>query len=102
SATWEEELQLSRIEPEIEEPSVVVCNTPVILTRPITVYLKLNNNELTSLAGLSDSLTAVMIKHTERLQILDLSFNRLTRVDEEILEYPNLQAIYLHGNRIDK
>ncbi|KAF4707268.1 hypothetical protein FOZ62_022801, partial [Perkinsus olseni] len=99
----EGEVPLPGIEPEVEEPPpVVVCDTPVILTRPMTVYLKLNNNSIESLAGFSESLTSVMVKHTERLQILDLSFNCLTRVDADILEYPNLQALYLHGNCIEK
>ncbi|KAF4705552.1 hypothetical protein FOZ62_006771, partial [Perkinsus olseni] len=74
----EGEVPLPGIEPEVEEPPpVVVCDTPVILTRPMTVYLKLNNNSIESLAGFSESLTSVMVKHTERLQILDLSFNCL-------------------------
>ncbi|KAF4654045.1 hypothetical protein FOZ61_008504 [Perkinsus olseni] len=98
----EGEVPLPGIEPEVKEPPpVVVCDTPVILTKPMTVYLKLNNNSISSLAGFSESLTSVMVKHTERLQILDLSFNSLTKVDADILEYPNLQALYLHGNCID-
>lgn len=35
-----------------------------------------------------------------RLEWLDLSYNYLTKIENEILEFPNLKTLYLHGNYI--
>jgi Leucine-rich repeat (LRR) protein len=36
----------------------------------------------------------------ERLEWLDLSYNYMEKVDPEILMFPNLKTLYLHGNYI--
>eukprot|EP00439_Symbiodinium_sp_Y106_P028927 s2794_g3.t1 len=38
----------------------------------------------------------------QNLQWLDVSFNHLTAVDPEILQFPNMKALYLHGNNLSK
>ena len=35
-----------------------------------------------------------------RLEWLDLSYNYLVKIEPEILEFPNLKTLYLHGNFI--
>jgi Leucine-rich repeat (LRR) protein len=35
-----------------------------------------------------------------RLEWLDLSYNFLVKIEPEILEFPNLKTLYLHGNFI--
>ena len=34
------------------------------------------------------------------MTLLDLSFNQLTTIDDVILRYPKLSALYLHANKI--
>ena len=38
--------------------------------------------------------------HPERLQSLNLSHNYLEKIDSELLNFPNLKCLYLHGNYI--
>ncbi|KAF4663260.1 hypothetical protein FOL47_005835 [Perkinsus chesapeaki] len=79
------------VEEEFEEAApTVVCDTPVFLTRPITVYLKLNNNTLKSLAGFSSALEAVMVSFRERLS----SFVKLQRL-------PKLRSLTANGNPVE-
>jgi Leucine-rich repeat (LRR) protein len=59
----------------------------------------LNNNDIRSLTGLSGILDNVMY-FPDRLQSLNLSHNYLERVDTELLNFPNLKCLYLHGNYI--
>ena len=70
--------------------------------KKVTVYctsLFLQNNELRTVTNLRPILNFVMW-YPERLEWLDLSYNYLERVDPEILEFPNLKSLYLHGNYI--
>ncbi len=41
----------------------------------------------------------VMWNH-QNLQWLDLSYNYLTEIEDEILEFKQLKVLYLHGNYI--
>lgn len=63
--------------------------------------LMLNNNELRDLNKLHSTLTFVL-PHSDpsRLQWLNLSYNYLTKIDHEILKFPNLKTLQLHGNYI--
>lgn len=65
-----------------------------------TVAVKLNNNQIESLSDLPQALESVMYDPVGRLQWLDLSFNWLTTIDPAICRYPQMKALYLHGNRI--
>ncbi|KNE60253.1 hypothetical protein AMAG_05665 [Allomyces macrogynus ATCC 38327] len=68
----------------------------------VRVALKLGNNQLAKLDATQFPalLRRVGIEPT-RLKWLDLSFNRLTAVDEAIALCPNLTHLYLHANAID-
>jgi hypothetical protein len=61
--------------------------------------LLLNNNELRSIDKLYSTLELVM-NFPSKLKFLDLSFNYLTTIDSEILNFMELKTLYLHGNYI--
>lgn len=68
----------------------------------VSVYctsIFLNNNEIRSVLGLRSVLDSVMWDPS-RLEWLDISYNYLERIEMEILEFPNLKTLYLHGNYI--
>jgi len=68
--------------------------------------LFLQNNQIRKLAGdteidgLFNVLTDVMWKSPVNLTWIDLSYNYLVTIDEEILKFPNLQNLYLQYNYI--
>ncbi|KAJ3351010.1 Leucine-rich repeat-containing protein 51 [Allomyces javanicus] len=68
----------------------------------VRVALKLGNNQLTKLdvTQFPALLRRVGIEPS-RLKWLDLSFNRLTAIDEAIALCPNVTHLYLHANAID-
>lgn len=59
----------------------------------------LNNNEVRTIFGLRSVLDSVMWEPS-KLEWLDLSYNYLERIEMEVLEFPNLKTLYLHGNYI--
>lgn len=63
--------------------------------------LLLSNNELRSFAGLREVLRGVL-PHGEpnRLVWINLSFNFLTKIDADILNFPSLKQLNMHGNFI--
>ena len=61
--------------------------------------LRLNNNQIESLAGAPKALDSLLVDPTA-LAWLDISFNALTLIDSEVLQFPNLKVLYLHGNAI--
>ncbi|KAL8582235.1 hypothetical protein ACOMHN_036992 [Nucella lapillus] len=61
--------------------------------------LRLNNNQLTDIQTLPAFVKKTFI-HPDKLAWIDLSFNALTIVDAVLLEFQNLQILYLHGNKI--
>jgi Leucine-rich repeat (LRR) protein len=68
----------------------------------VSVYctsIFLNNNEIRSVLGLRSILDSVMWEPS-KLEWLDISYNYLERIEMEILEFPNLKTLYLHGNYI--
>mmetsp|Transcript_41216 Transcript_41216/g.30299 ORF Transcript_41216/g.30299 Transcript_41216/m.30299 type:complete len:192 (-) Transcript_41216:29-604(-) len=70
--------------------------------KQVVVYctsLFLNNNELRSIKGLSEVLQSVMW-YPERLEWLDLSYCLLDKVEMELVNFPMLKTLYLHGNYI--
>ena len=65
----------------------------------ICTSIFLNNNELRTVVGLRTTLDFVMW-NPANLEWLDLSYNYLEKIEPEILQFPNLKALYLHGNYI--
>jgi Leucine-rich repeat (LRR) protein len=65
----------------------------------VCTALFLNNNEIRTLKALPDTLQYVMYR-PENLEWLDLSYNYLQTIDKELLDFPNLKTLYLHGNYI--
>ncbi len=62
--------------------------------------LLLNNNELRTLSGMFHTLDTYVMRAPRNLLWLNLSYNYLTKIDVEILEFPNLKSLQLHGNYI--
>jgi len=71
-----------------------------VLIKKVSTSVKLNNNLLENLQNLPEAMDAILKSPFERLEWLDLSFNFLTTVEPVLLKYPNLKAIYMHGNKI--
>ena len=67
--------------------------------RFLTSSLWLSNNSLPSTTRLGD-LTLRFLERPAELRWLDLAYNRLRTVDDEILGYERLTILYLHGNDI--
>lgn len=61
--------------------------------------LLLNNNEIRTITSLLPTLSVVM-NVPAKLKWLDLSFNYLTKLEPDILDFPELKTLYLHGNYI--
>jgi Leucine-rich repeat (LRR) protein len=68
--------------------------------KPVMTSVRLCYNELTSLDNLAEHLSHIMDDPRSNLQWLDVSFNQLTRIDSVLLQFPNLQCLYMHGNKI--
>lgn len=60
----------------------------------------LNNNEIRDLNLFSETLSTYVLHEPERLQWLNLSYNYLVKIDAEILKFPQLKSLQLHGNFI--
>jgi len=61
--------------------------------------IRLSNNSLVDTRGLYQ-LALDLVECPEDIAWLDLSFNHIQEVTDDILEFPNLKMIYLHGNKI--
>lgn len=61
--------------------------------------VKLNNNLFESWEGFADAIEHV-ISEKDCLDMLDLSFNKLSTIDDTITRYQTLGGLYLHGNKI--
>ena len=72
-----------------------------ILVKKTTTALFLQNNEIRTVVGLPQVLTEVMICDPyANLLWLDLSYNYLEAIEEDLLQLQNLQTLYMHGNYI--
>ena len=69
----------------------------VVPTKTLTLFLQ--NNELRSLVGMAETLEIVMW-NSKNLLWLDISYNYLTTIDDDLLDFPELKTLYLHGNYI--
>ena len=65
----------------------------------ICTSLFLNNNEVRTLCNLRTTLDFVMW-NPQNLEWLDISYNYLDKIEPEILQFPCLKTLYLHGNYI--
>jgi trimethylamine:corrinoid methyltransferase-like protein len=65
--------------------------------------VKLCNNWLTSIGGLAPALAPfLLMQQATSLQWLDLSCNRLAKIDAAAIDaLPNIGILYLHANRLD-
>jgi len=68
--------------------------------RKVTMAVKLNNNSIDSIADLPQALEFVMDNPLQNLQWIDLSFNQLSTIQPELLDFKQMKALYLHGNHI--
>ena len=64
----------------------------------ITSGLRFCHNNLASVEGLVNVLP-LMVRSWDRIQMVDLSFNHLTRVPDELFVLP-LVALHLHSNSL--
>mmetsp|Transcript_32792 Transcript_32792/g.85819 ORF Transcript_32792/g.85819 Transcript_32792/m.85819 type:complete len:218 (-) Transcript_32792:257-910(-) len=79
----------------LEKPKRTHVDPP----REVTQVLKLNNNRISTMAGI-DSVLPKLVHDPFRLTMLDLSFNQLERVEKVLLQFENLGVLYMHGNQI--
>lgn len=63
--------------------------------------IRLANNNLVDTTGLYQMALDV-VEFPEDIAWLDLSFNEISDVSDDILEFPALKMIYLHGNKIKR
>ena len=61
--------------------------------------IRLANNNLVDTKGLY-KMALDVVEYPEDIAWLDLSFNDISSVSDDILEFPALKMIYLHGNKI--
>ena len=80
-----------------DETKVEAKKKLVVPKKTHTLFLQ--NNELRSLVGLEATLEAVMWD-SKNLMWLDLSYNFLTTIDDELTNFKELKTLYLHGNYI--
>ncbi|XP_011502064.1 PREDICTED: leucine-rich repeat-containing protein 51-like [Ceratosolen solmsi marchali] len=67
--------------------------------RFLTSSMWLSNNSLTTLSRLGDLANKFLEKPSD-LRWLDLAYNKICGVDEDLLKFQNLTILYLHGNEI--
>jgi|TARA_B110000090_G_scaffold147787_1_gene162191 Leucine-rich repeat (LRR) protein len=65
----------------------------------VTTSVKCNNNSFSDWVGFTEAIDSCLSEPGEA-EFLDLSFNALTTVDEQIGKYTGLTTLYLHGNQI--
>eukprot|EP00240_Pyramimonas_obovata_P014670 CAMPEP_0118922436 /NCGR_PEP_ID=MMETSP1169-20130426/1360_1 /TAXON_ID=36882 /ORGANISM="Pyramimonas obovata, Strain CCMP722" /LENGTH=199 /DNA_ID=CAMNT_0006863301 /DNA_START=161 /DNA_END=760 /DNA_ORIENTATION=+ len=63
--------------------------------------LLVGNNFIATLAPLCKIVDSFFFSR-EKLQWLDVSNNKLTKIEPAILDFPNLIILYMHGNEIER
>ncbi|XP_016098027.1 leucine-rich repeat-containing protein 51 isoform X1 [Sinocyclocheilus grahami] len=95
---------------ELNTVSDMLSDEPNPGTRPLkrdseqkilSATLRLNNNFLSDLTGLMDTLSTLYAEPT-RLAWLDISFNEFQHIHPVLTQLKELRLLYLHGNRICK
>ena len=82
---------------KVEETKTETKKKIMVQKRTQTLFLQ--NNEIRSVAGLPQVMEDVMY-HSRGLIWLDLSYNYLETIEADLLEFPELKTLYLHGNYI--
>ena len=59
----------------------------------------LDHNSIKSTAKLKNFANSILVS-SDNLSWLDLSFNALSDIEDDITEFPNLKILYIHGNNI--
>ena len=70
-----------------------------IIVKKQTQSLFLQNNEIRSVEKLPEVLLDVMY-NSQNLIWLDLSYNYLETIESDLLQFPQLKTLYMHGNYI--
>ncbi|KAJ3043713.1 Leucine-rich repeat-containing protein 51 [Rhizophlyctis rosea] len=65
----------------------------------VITALRLANNQLQSVANLVPALSRIA-PQLEWIGWIDLSFNKLTRIEDSLLSFPSLTTLYLHANAL--
>lgn len=63
--------------------------------------VRINNNSLNEIKGIYVAIQEI-VTNIDDIAWLDFSFNDINIIDDEILQFPNLKVLYLHGNAIEK
>ena len=82
---------------KVEEAKTETKKKIVVQKKTQTLFLQ--NNEVRTVLGLSDVLSDVMFNH-QSLIWLDLSYNYLETIETDLLDFPCLKTLYMHGNYI--
>lgn len=80
------------------KPAASLMPRQKFVVRTVTTSVKLNNNMLETLQGLPRALEVAVTNPLENIHWLDLSFNQISTIEPELLQFQNLKALYLHGN----
>ena len=67
----------------------------------IKTSVKCNNNSFSDWNGFTEAIDSCL-SEPGVMDFVDLSFNQLTTVDEQLARYKDLACVYLHGNKIAK
>ncbi|KAF3426521.1 hypothetical protein E2986_05893 [Frieseomelitta varia] len=90
-------IELANKRPQSVRTGKVPLRTPA--DRFVTCSLWLSNNLLTSMNGF-ENLAQKLLDDPSHLSWLDLSFNEIEHIGDDIIKFPNLKIFYLHGNNI--
>jgi hypothetical protein len=83
-----------------QSPEPAEVYTPPPVPDKMLVSVLLNNNNLTTISRLEGILGQVWGPSCVSLQWLDLSFNKLTRVEDALLKLTSLKLLNLNSNKI--
>ncbi|XP_017893374.1 leucine-rich repeat-containing protein 51-like isoform X1 [Ceratina calcarata] len=89
--------ELAAKRPQSVRTGKIPLRTPA--DRFVTCSLWLSNNSLSSLDGF-ENLVRQVLDEPFHLSWLDISFNELATIGDDITKFPNLKICYLHGNNI--
>ncbi|XP_031844364.1 leucine-rich repeat-containing protein 51 [Nomia melanderi] len=89
--------ELADKRPQAARTGKIPLRTPT--DRFVTCSFWLSHNLLTSMDGF-ENLAYKLLDDPAHLSWLDLSFNEIKKIGDDITKFPNLKIVYLHGNDI--